>query len=126
MEPIPLMPKIFFLVVEQERKLFIVVLVTNIHSVNVSHIVAPNNMLCNLCGQYGHIKNVCFQKVGFPTIDTRNSKFNSTRKLCTYCDRTGHTIDTCYKKHEFPWYKFHTTNQTTQVHNLVTNDDVFP
>jgi len=117
--------KILF--VQEEKQLSIVVPITNIHSLNTSRTATPNSTLCIFCGKYGHTKNICFQKVRFPTIDAKTSKFKSTIKLYAYCNKICHTVDTCYKKYEFPpSYKFNTTNRTTQVHNLVTTDDVSP
>jgi len=123
MEPIPLIPKIFSLVVQLECQLSSVLPLPNIHSTNDSCIAPSNTLLCGFWGKHGHNQTVCFRKVRFPIVDTRNTRIQSGKKLCTYYNKTGHTIDTCYKKHGFPpGYKTHNPTLTTQIHNLITDD----
>ena len=99
MEPIPPIPKIFSLVVQQERQMASNFLVTNINNANTNCNISTG---CSLCRKIDHIENACFKKVGFPNQDNKNFRTNSHRKVCTHCGKTGHTTNTCYKKHGFP------------------------
>jgi len=126
MDPIPPFPKIFSLAVQQERQLSTILPLPSPHSTNVSRTTSSNPLLCDFCGKLGHSETVCFRKVRFPTTDVRNTRVYSGGKFCTYCNKVGHTIDTFYKKHGFsPRYKVQNFTRHTQIHNLITTDDLF-
>jgi len=125
MDPIPSIPKIFSLVVQQERQLSTILPLPSPHSTNVSRTTSSNPLLCGFCGKLGHNETVCYRKIGFPTTNVRSTRVYSGRKVCTYCNKAGHTIDTCYKKHNFPpGYKVQNSTRHTQIHNLITTDDL--
>jgi len=132
MDPIPLISKIFSLVVQQEHQLVSNTLVTSINNV-VSNISINRNLgyassasvICNFCGKIGHTEKVCFRKNGFPNKDNRMYKNNNNKKICTHCGISGHTVESCYKKHGYPpRYKFSNGGKPSKINSIVSTDDV--
>ena len=110
MEPMPTIPKIFSYVAQQERQLSGTNSLPNFNlESKESASINAVNIICEFCGQIGHIESVCYKKHGVPSnYEGRSKGYNArNRKTCTHCGKIGHTIDVCYKKHEFPpGYKF--------------------
>jgi len=124
LEPIPLILKIFSLVVQQDHQLVTNTFVTNINSVfsNVNANRNPNFALVTC--KIGHIENVCFWKNGFSNKDDRIYKYKNNKKICTYCGMNGHIVENYYNKHGYPpGYKF-SIGKSTQINSSVSIDDV--
>jgi len=132
MEPMPIIPKIFSYVAQQERQLSGTnsLLNFNLESKENASINAVK-IVCEFCGQIGHIESVCYKKHGVPSSYEGRSKSYNTRngKTCTHCGKIGHTIDVCYKKHGFPpGYKFGNgkvvANNIVAVEGKATSDQM--
>lgn len=87
MEPLPLMNRVFSMVLEQERH--------KEPAANITGTEETNGMINVVTGGRGR-GNGNFQGRG------GQGRCRGNGRQCTYCGKTGHTIEICFKKHGYP------------------------
>ncbi|XP_019438974.1 PREDICTED: uncharacterized protein LOC109344676 [Lupinus angustifolius] len=91
MEPMPLISKVFSILVQQERQM-------SFEEPGFSANISSKNYDSRSRGRARSMRE--------PMAGRSNNqgRFGRGRghKICTYCQKTGHTVDICYKKHGFP------------------------
>ncbi|KAJ0035424.1 hypothetical protein Pint_25370 [Pistacia integerrima] len=108
MDPLPLINKVFSLVLQQERQMnfgVAKVFVNKAVKENSAANKSQNNRRFNLA----------------------NSQRNGDNRFCTFCGKPRHTVETCYKKHGFPLgYKSKSHNPTAHNVTVEENDTDLP
>lgn len=111
-EPLPLINKVFSLVVQQERQISI-------------GIISEPKVLRSKTDSHGYQRPIHGRN-----IDNNNRKFgsgNQKNKVYTYYRKMKHIEDTCYRKHGFPpgfKFKNSTTNNVTIGYNTIPNENI--